>query len=112
MPRRSGLSPRTRQGDRGGRPTSAASQTSSPPSSPVETLSLAFPDSLLTQGVSFTPTTPAPPTTIGTAPQPPTSTTADTNDIRDWARANGYDVPDRGRMPVAILDAWKKAGNQ
>ncbi|MFE1547788.1 histone-like nucleoid-structuring protein Lsr2 [Streptomyces sp. NPDC058718] len=72
-----------------------------------------FPDSLLTQGVSFTPTTPAPtPTTIDTAPQPPTRTTADTNDIRAWARANGYHVPDRGRMPVAILDAWRKAGSQ
>ncbi|MEU1863619.1 Lsr2 family DNA-binding protein [Streptomyces gardneri] len=55
----------------------------------------------------FTSTTPAPPTTIDTAPQPPTSTTADTNDIRAWARANGYDVPDRARLPVAILDAWK-----
>ncbi|MFI9208831.1 hypothetical protein ACIGW7_11870 [Streptomyces sp. NPDC053253] len=25
--------------------------------------------------------------------------------MRAWARANGYDVPDRGRTPVAVLDA-------
>ncbi|MFC9705228.1 histone-like nucleoid-structuring protein Lsr2 [Streptomyces sp. NPDC056943] len=30
---------------------------------------------------------------------------------RAWARAHGYDVPDRGRMPVAVLDAWRKARN-
>ena len=67
-----------------------------------------FPDGLLAHGVSFTPTTPAEtPTTADTAPQPAASTTTDTNDIRAWARANGYDVPDRGRLPVAILEAWK-----
>ncbi|MEU2245163.1 hypothetical protein ABZ572_37935 [Streptomyces sp. NPDC018338] len=27
--------------------------------------------------------------------------------MRAWARANGYDVPDRGRLSVAILEAWK-----
>ncbi|MBB4986476.1 MULTISPECIES: Lsr2 family DNA-binding protein [Streptomyces] len=71
-----------------------------------------FPDSLLTQGVFFTPTAPAPtPAPVDTAPQPRTGMTADASDIRAWARANGYDVPDRGRIPVAILEAWEKAGN-
>ncbi|MFD0151147.1 histone-like nucleoid-structuring protein Lsr2 [Streptomyces sp. NPDC127132] len=111
MPRRSGPSPRTRLGDRSGTPTTAASQPSSPPSSPVEKPSLSFPTALSPRASPSPPTTPTP-TPIDTAPQPPTHTTADTNDIRAWARANGYDVPDRGRMPVAILDAWRKAGNQ
>ncbi|MET9463057.1 histone-like nucleoid-structuring protein Lsr2 [Streptomyces canus] len=29
--------------------------------------------------------------------------------MREWARANGYDVPDRGRIPAAIRDAWQQA---
>ncbi|MFE5592943.1 histone-like nucleoid-structuring protein Lsr2 [Streptomyces sp. NPDC056549] len=71
-----------------------------------------FPDSLLAQGVFFSPTTAAPTSTsVGTAAQPPAGMTADSRDIRAWARANGYDVPDRGRIPVAILEAWENPGN-
>ncbi|WP_411112028.1 histone-like nucleoid-structuring protein Lsr2 [Streptomyces sp. c-19] len=28
--------------------------------------------------------------------------------IRAWARAHGYEVPDRGRIPAEILDAWQR----
>jgi Lsr2 len=28
-------------------------------------------------------------------------------EIRDWARSNGYDVPDRGRIPAEIRDAFE-----
>ncbi|WP_249666375.1 Lsr2 family DNA-binding protein [Nocardioides faecalis] len=28
--------------------------------------------------------------------------------MRDWARSNGYDVPDRGRIPPEIRDAFDK----
>ena len=28
-------------------------------------------------------------------------------EIRDWARRNGIDVPDRGRIPVSIRQAWE-----
>jgi len=30
-------------------------------------------------------------------------------DVRSWAKANGYDVPDRGRVPRDIRDAYDKA---
>jgi hypothetical protein len=30
----------------------------------------------------------------------------DTTAIREWARANGYTVGDRGRMPASIIDAY------
>jgi hypothetical protein len=29
--------------------------------------------------------------------------------IRDWARRNGIDVPDRGRIPTAIYQAWERS---
>lgn len=29
--------------------------------------------------------------------------------IRDWARTNGHDVPDRGRVPQAVVDAFEAA---
>jgi hypothetical protein len=30
-------------------------------------------------------------------------------EIRDWARENGYDVPDRGRVSAEVRDAYDKA---
>lgn len=30
-------------------------------------------------------------------------------DIRDWARSNGYDVPERGRISQNIVDAYDAA---
>lgn len=34
---------------------------------------------------------------------------ADTRTIKAWARANGYEVADRGRLPIAIRDAFNAA---
>jgi len=31
----------------------------------------------------------------------------DVTTIREWARANGYSVGDRGRIPASIADAYK-----
>ena len=28
-------------------------------------------------------------------------------EIRDWARSNGMDVPDRGRIPANVMEAWE-----
>ncbi|MGH8918096.1 MAG: histone-like nucleoid-structuring protein Lsr2, partial [Actinomycetes bacterium] len=28
--------------------------------------------------------------------------------IREWARKNGYNVSDRGRIPAEVLDAYHK----
>lgn len=30
-------------------------------------------------------------------------------EIRDWARQNGYDVPDRGRVSAEVREAYDKA---
>jgi len=32
-----------------------------------------------------------------------------TKAVREWARANGYDVSDRGRIPADIMDAYAAA---
>ena len=31
----------------------------------------------------------------------------DTSEVRAWARANGYEVNERGRIPAAIIDAYE-----
>ncbi|UED85627.1 histone-like nucleoid-structuring protein Lsr2 [Streptomyces profundus] len=36
--------------------------------------------------------------------------TQDTAKIRAWAKENGYDVNDRGRVPANIREAYEKAG--
>ena len=33
----------------------------------------------------------------------------DLADVRAWARANGYEVSDRGRIPKAIMEAYDEA---
>ncbi|WP_439111984.1 Lsr2 family DNA-binding protein [Gordonia alkanivorans] len=33
----------------------------------------------------------------------------DTKAIREWARENGYDVSDRGRIPADVMDAYAAA---
>jgi hypothetical protein len=33
---------------------------------------------------------------------------ATTSEIRAWAQANGYDVGDRGRLPVEVTEAYRK----
>ena len=34
---------------------------------------------------------------------------ADTKAIREWARENGYDVSDRGRIPANVMQAYAAA---
>jgi hypothetical protein len=34
---------------------------------------------------------------------------ADLGAVREWARANGYDISDRGRVPASILEAYDSA---
>lgn len=34
---------------------------------------------------------------------------ASAREIRDWARSNGYDVPDRGRVSADVREAFEKA---
>jgi hypothetical protein len=40
-----------------------------------------------------------------------TSTGQDTQAIRDWAKTQGMEVSDRGRIPRAVLDQYKQAHN-
>ncbi|MDX3055278.1 Lsr2 family protein [Streptomyces sp. NE06-03E] len=34
----------------------------------------------------------------------------ETGTIRSWARARGYDVPPRGRIPLEVREAWERRG--
>ncbi|MFJ4781656.1 histone-like nucleoid-structuring protein Lsr2 [Streptomyces sp. NPDC088762] len=64
-----------------------------------------FPEDLLDLPTAFTPST-AP----GVAyPDPPARPAVSSDSIREWARANGYHVPLRGRIPGDVLDAWGRA---
>ncbi|MFF0557792.1 hypothetical protein [Streptomyces sp. NPDC004266] len=47
------------------------------------------------------PTAPAPPVT---GPGGPSSA-----ELRAWGRGQGFDVPDRGRLPSELLRAWERA---
>lgn len=38
-----------------------------------------------------------------------TATTATPKQIRDWAEANGIDVPARGRIPATVLERYRDA---
>ncbi|WP_327328996.1 Lsr2 family protein [Streptomyces sp. NBC_01208] len=63
-----------------------------------------FPEDLLDNGTTFTPARPT------VEPPPPTDQQDSMNpsDIRAWARANGHPLPDRGRIPTEIIEAWKR----
>lgn len=51
-----------------------------------------------------------PPTpTSRSRPKAKTKTHFDLTAIRNWARENGYDVSDRGRIPVEVQDAYDAA---
>ncbi|MFD3479106.1 histone-like nucleoid-structuring protein Lsr2 [Streptomyces sp. NPDC058695] len=68
-----------------------------------------FPDSVLLEGATFTPSPP-----VGPARVPPASPHAPAGrwtPIRAWARDHGYDVSVRGRIPAAIITAWRAAGS-
>ncbi|MFB7345530.1 histone-like nucleoid-structuring protein Lsr2 [Streptomyces hydrogenans] len=67
----------------------------------------AFPRGLLSRDAFFTPT---PPAGAGTPPAPrPGGSIASTTAIRGWARSQGYDVPDRGRIPATVIQAWEQS---
>jgi hypothetical protein len=34
---------------------------------------------------------------------------SDVPSVREWARTNGYDISDRGRIPAAVLEAYEAA---
>ncbi|MFE9722650.1 hypothetical protein ACFYQ5_03350 [Streptomyces sp. NPDC005794] len=38
----------------------------------------------------------------------PVTRPVDTRSIRSWARAHGYDVPSRGRVPLEAREAWER----
>ncbi len=38
-----------------------------------------------------------------------TKVAADTRTVKEWARANGYQVRDRGRVPKAVMAAFEAA---
>ncbi|WP_328859341.1 Lsr2 family DNA-binding protein [Streptomyces sp. NBC_00306] len=62
-----------------------------------------FPSDLLDGGITFTPAQ-----LRSTATAPASRTSVSTHVIREWARANGYDFPERGRIPVEIMQAWEQ----
>lgn len=33
----------------------------------------------------------------------------DYSDVREWARQNGYQVSERGRVPAAVMEAYERA---
>lgn len=39
----------------------------------------------------------------------PKTVSGDTKAVREWARANGYTVSDRGRIPAEVADAYVAA---
>lgn len=41
---------------------------------------------------------------------PTTSRRTDGAEVREWARANGHDVSDRGKIPAAVLEAYDARG--
>ena len=41
--------------------------------------------------------------------RPSTSLGPSAREVRDWARSNGFKVPDRGRIPAEIREAFEKA---
>jgi hypothetical protein len=45
--------------------------------------------------------------TLRPVPEPQTGPSP--AEIRDWARRNGIDVPDRGRIPTSIRRAWERS---
>jgi hypothetical protein len=48
--------------------------------------------------------------TLRPVPEPQTGRSP--ADIRDWARRNGLDVPDRGRIPASVRQAWEQSPGQ
>jgi hypothetical protein len=69
-----------------------------------------FPDDLLDGGVGFSAHSERKPMGSGpTDPEPNAARAAASGVVRAWARAAGYDLPDRGRIPAAVIEAWEQA---
>ena len=47
--------------------------------------------------------------TRGRRPNPKTAVGPQAREVRDWARSNGFKVPDRGRIPADVRAAFDKA---
>ena len=47
--------------------------------------------------------------TRGTAAKRRTQVGTSAREIRDWARSNGHKVPDRGRIPADVREAFEAA---
>ena len=47
----------------------------------------------------------------GKTPTKRTAAGGEAKVIRAWAKANGHDVPDRGRIPLDVIRAYRAAGN-
>ncbi|QNJ42014.1 histone-like nucleoid-structuring protein Lsr2 [Streptomyces buecherae] len=47
--------------------------------------------------------------TSGRKAKPAASGGADTAKIREWAKENGFEVNDRGRVPATVREAYEKA---
>ncbi|MFE5594213.1 histone-like nucleoid-structuring protein Lsr2 [Streptomyces sp. NPDC056549] len=62
-----------------------------------------FPKDLLDHGPAFTPSTLESSTQSAAA-----RTSVNTRTIRDWASANGHNLPERRRIPPEIIEAWKQ----
>ncbi len=68
-----------------------------------------FPDDLLDGGVGFSAHSERKPMGSLTDPEPNAARAAASGVVRVWARAAGYDLPDRGRIPAAVIEAWEEA---
>ena len=47
--------------------------------------------------------------TTKTAPSRPASSREQTKAIREWARQNGFELADRGRIPANVIEAYEEA---
>jgi hypothetical protein len=69
-----------------------------------------FPDNLLDDGVGFSAHSARKPRVPGSTDlEPNAARAAASRVVRAWARATGYDLPDRGRIPAAVIEAWEQA---
>lgn len=70
-----------------------------------ETVVPQFPEDLLQGEVGFTPSA----RDVWVPLAAPVAPPADPDVIREWARAKGYEVPFRGRIPAEVREAWERA---
>ncbi|EFL23831.1 conserved hypothetical protein [Streptomyces himastatinicus ATCC 53653] len=64
-----------------------------------------FPDGLLEEPVGFAPSVPGPWVSVDVRTRPPVNLQS----VREWGRAQGYDVPFRGRVPAEVREAYDRA---